>query len=190
MIELHDIDSVSIHPSARIAKNATLLNDVRVEANVSIWPGVVARGDHHEIIIGEGSNVQDNAVLHVSHDSTTIIGKNVTIGHAAIIHGCQIGDNCIIGMGSTIMDNAVIGKNCLIGAGAVVSKNVVIPDNSVVMGLPGKVRRETTPDEIAYNEYSAHEYQICSKTLADAGVFWWGNEVPEDEPLIRLKKSH
>ncbi len=189
MIKLNPINGVSIHPSARIAKNASLLNDVRIGVDVSIWPGVVARGDHHEIIIGDGSNVQDNVVIHTSHDSTTVIGKNVTVGHGAIIHGCTIGDNCIIGMGSVVMDNAVIGENCLIGAGAVVSKNVKIPANSVVMGLPGKVRREMTQEEIDYNAYSAKEYQHCSKTLADEGVFWWGKDVPEDLPLIRLKSE-
>ena len=189
MIELKPVNGVSIHPTARIAKNASLLNDVRIGADVSIWPGVVARGDHHEIVIGDGSNVQDNAIIHESHDSSTVIGENVTIGHGAIIHGCTIGDNCIIGMGSVIMDNAVIGENCLIGAGAVVSKNVNIPANSVVMGLPGKVRREMTAEEIAYNAYSAKEYQECSRTMVDEGVFWWGKDVPEDLPLIRLKRD-
>ena len=189
MLELLPIDEVKLHPTARIAKNVTLLHDITIGENSSVWPGVVARGDHHAIVIGNNSNVQDNAIIHVSHDSITYIGNNVTVGHGAIIHGCTINDNCIIGMGAVVMDNAIIGEDSVIGAGAVISKGVVIPPHSIVMGIPGKVRREATQGEVNYNAYSAWEYAESSKQLADAGVFWYGNQVPDGLDSIRLKKD-
>lgn len=183
------IDGVILADSSRIAKNATLLHDVRVGDESSIWPGVVARGDHFPIIIGARSNVQDNCIIHVSHEDATIVGNDVTIGHGAILHGCTIHDRTIVGMGSIIMDGAEIGEDCLIGAGALIPKGVKIPPKSVVMGMPGKVKRQLTDEEIAYNVFSAKEYVETSGELASQGVFFFGNNVPEDLDLIRLKRG-
>jgi carbonic anhydrase/acetyltransferase-like protein (isoleucine patch superfamily) len=133
--------------------------------------------------------VQDNCIFHICLFAPTIVGDDVTIGHGAIIHGCTIGDRCIIGMGAVVMDGAQVGHDCIIGAGAVVSKNAVIPANSIVMGLPGKVRRELTQDELDYNVESAASYVAEAQAFTEAGLFWRGSDVPADNPMIRLKKQ-
>jgi len=137
-------DTVFIAPSADVMGNVTL------GENVNIWFGAVLRGDDNAITIGDNTNVQDNAVLHLDTEFPCTVGKNVTIGHKAIVHGCTIGDNTLIGMGAVILDGAVIGRNCLIGAGALVGMNKEIPDNSLVMGVPGKIIRErSSEDEVS-----------------------------------------
>ncbi len=133
-----------LHETTRVSKTACLIGDVTLGANVGIWYNAVLRADCAPITIGENSNVQDCCVLHVDVGVPLKLGKNVNVGHGAILHGCTVGDNTLIGMGSIILDNAVIGNNCLIAAGALVTGGSVIPDNSVVMGNPGKIRRETT----------------------------------------------
>ena len=125
----------------------------------SIWYGAVARGDNEQIIIGEGSNVQEHSMLHTDPGFPLTIGKDCTIGHRAIIHGCTIGDNSLIGMGAIILNGAKIGKNCLIGAGALVSEGKEIPDGSMVLGMPGKVVRELTEPQIKGLTMSAQAYQ-------------------------------
>ena len=147
-----------IDPSAFIAPNATVLGDVTVEKDSSIFFGAVIRGDRKPIVIGRGSNVQDNCVLHVDPDWALRIGENVTVGHGAILHGCTVGDGTLIGMGAIVLNGAVIGKNCIVAAGALVSQNTVIPDGSLVIGVPGKVRRELTEEEIAANLQNAAAY--------------------------------
>ena len=124
-----------------IAPSAVLVGDIVVGAEAGIWFGVVARGDIERITIGARSNVQENTVLHTDKGYPLSIGENCTIGHAAIVHGCSIGDNTLIGMGATVLNGARIGKNCLIGANALITENKVIPDNSRVVGAPGKVIR-------------------------------------------------
>ena len=126
-----------------ISETAAVIGDVTLGNDVNIWFGAVIRGDMHYIKVGSRSNIQDNAVVHVTAAvSPTHIGTGVTIGHGAIIHGCTIGDNCMIGMGATVMDDAVIGSGSLIGAGALVPPNMVVPSKSLVVGMPGKVIRE------------------------------------------------
>ncbi len=120
-----------------IAPNATVIGKVTLEAGVSIWFGAVIRGDNDPIIIGEGSNVQENCVLHTDPGYTLSVGRNVTIGHLAMLHGCTIDDNSLIGIGAVILNGAKIGKNCIIGAKAVITENTVIPDNSLVVRRTG-----------------------------------------------------
>lgn len=132
-----------------IAASATVAGRVSIAPNVGVWFGAVARGDDELISIGEGTNVQDNAVLHVDPGYPLTIGRNCTIGHTAIVHGCSIGDNTLIGMGATIMNGASIGASCIIGANALVTENKIIPDNSLVMGAPAKVVRELDESAIA-----------------------------------------
>jgi carbonic anhydrase/acetyltransferase-like protein (isoleucine patch superfamily) len=130
-----------------IAPNATVIGNCILHENASVWFNAVLRGDNDPIIIGENSNVQDSAVLHTDHGAPLTIGKNVTIGHLAMLHGCTIGDNSLIGIGSVVLNHAIIGKNCIIGAKALIPEGKVIPDNSLVMGAPGKVVREITADQ-------------------------------------------
>jgi carbonic anhydrase/acetyltransferase-like protein (isoleucine patch superfamily) len=132
-----------------LAKTAVVLGDVTMGDHSSIWYGAVARGDIQRIEIGHHSNVQDNAVLHVDSQSPCLIGNWVTIGHSAIIHGCAIGDECLIGMGCTILDNAEIGEQSIIGANALVTQRTKVPPRSLVLGSPAKVVRPLKEEEIA-----------------------------------------
>lgn len=125
-----------------IAQSADVIGKVRLLTNASVWFNAVLRGDNEWIEVGEGSNVQDGAVLHTDMGSPLIIGRNCTIGHKAILHGCIIKNNSLIGMGATILNNVVVGENCLIGANALIPEGKVIPDNSLVVGAPGKVLRQ------------------------------------------------
>ncbi|MFH1239643.1 MAG: gamma carbonic anhydrase family protein [Candidatus Diapherotrites archaeon] len=143
-----------IHASAFVAENASVIGNVEISENSSIWFGAVVRGDLNSIKIGARTNVQDNAVLHVSEQNSLEIGDDVTIGHSAIVHGCKIGNNCLIGMGAVILSGAVIGDNCVVGAGSVVTENYEVPSGSVVLGVPGKVKRkisEVMLDDIKRN---------------------------------------
>jgi len=131
-----------------IAENASLIGSVILEDNVSIWFGAVLRADANTIKIGENSNIQDNCVLHVDNEYSLTIGKNVTVGHMAVVHGSTIGDGSLIGINAVILNGAKIGKNCLIASNTLVAENKVIPDNSLVMGTPGKVVKEITPEQL------------------------------------------
>jgi carbonic anhydrase/acetyltransferase-like protein (isoleucine patch superfamily) len=128
--------------SAWIAHDANIIGKIKIMEKASVWFGATLRGDNEEILVGEGSNIQENCVLHTDHGFPLKIGKNCTIGHSVILHGCSISDNTLIGMGSTILNGAQIGKGCLIGAGSLITENKIIPDGSLVMGSPGKVMRE------------------------------------------------
>jgi carbonic anhydrase/acetyltransferase-like protein (isoleucine patch superfamily) len=132
-----------------IAPDAVVMGSVVLERNASVWWQCVVRGDSDVITIGENSNVQDGSVLHTDPGILLTIGKNVSIGHLVMLHGCVIGDNSLIGIRSIILNRAVIGKNCLIGAGTLITEDKEIPDGSVVMGSPGRVVRQVTRDEIA-----------------------------------------
>lgn len=142
-----------------IAPNATVVGDVTIGNNVTILFGAVIRADTDKITIGDGSNVQDNAVIHESAGKPVEIGKNVSVGHGAIIHGAKIHDGALIGMGAIILNGAEVGKGSLIAAGALVSEGKVIPENSLVMGVPGKIVRELTEDEIKGNLKNAETYK-------------------------------
>ncbi len=137
-----------------IAKNATVVGDVHLGENVSIWYSAVLRGDSGAITVGQGTNIQDGAILH----EKTTLGKYCTVGHGAIVHGCTVGDNCVIGMGAIILNGAVIGNDCIIGAGALVTGKMNAPDGSLIIGSPAKVVKEVTPEQIADNAHSAEHY--------------------------------
>lgn len=141
-----------------IAPGAQVIGRVRLEANASVWFGAVLRGDNELIFVGENSNIQDGAVLHTDLGAPLTIGRNCTIGHKAILHGCAIGDNSLIGMGATVLNHARIGRNCLIGANALVTEGKIIPDNSLVLGAPGKVVRELSAEAIAGLPKAAEGY--------------------------------
>lgn len=147
-----------IDKSAFIAPSADIIGNVTVESNCSIWFGAVLRGDCNPIFIGSGTNIQDNSTVHVGHKECVQIGKNVTVGHNAIIHGCKIGDNTLIGMGATILNNAEIGANTIIGAGSLVTSNKKIPSGVLCMGSPAKVIRNLTENELASLKTSAQHY--------------------------------
>ncbi len=138
---------------------AVIIGDVKLEDGVSIWPYAVLRGDQERIVVGEGSNVQDTAVLHVGPGRPTVIGKDCSIGHGAVINGALIGDRCIIGMNSSILDGADIGEECIIGANAVVTSKMTVPARSVVVGVPGRIVRsnDTTAGDRALT--NARVYQ-------------------------------
>jgi len=157
----------SIGKETYIAPNATVIGDVILGDNVTILFGAVLRADVDKITIGNGSNVQDNAVIHESAGKPVTIGKNVSIGHGAIVHGATIEDDCLIGMGAIVLNNAKIGKGSLIAAGALVSERKEIPPNSLVMGVPGKVVRELTPEEHAGNLKNASIYVGIGKRYLD-----------------------
>jgi carbonic anhydrase/acetyltransferase-like protein (isoleucine patch superfamily) len=141
-----------------IADSATVLGRVKLKKNASVWFNAVLRGDNDPIVVGENSNVQDGSILHTDIGQPTIIGNNCTIGHMVMLHGCTIGDNTLIGIGSIILNGAKIGKNCLIGANTLITEGKVIPDNSMVMGAPGKVVRELNEQQIGMITFSAHHY--------------------------------
>jgi len=142
-----------------VAPNATIIGDVTLEKNSSVWFNAVIRGDNENIHVGEGSNVQDGSVLHPDPGCPLRLGKDVTIGHIVMLHGCTIGDNSLIGIGAVILNNAKIGKNCIIGAKALITENKEIPDNSLVVGSPGRVVRKLTDDEIGKITENAKHYQ-------------------------------
>jgi len=141
-----------------IADNATVIGSVVLENNASIWFNAVLRGDNDTITIGENSNIQDGSVLHTDFGIPLIVGKNVTVGHLVMLHGCTIGDGSLIGIGAVILNGARIGKNCIIGANALIGEGKEIPDGSVVMGSPGKVVKEVNDMQKAMLEMSAMHY--------------------------------
>lgn len=132
-----------------LTEGSVVRGDVTIAKGCSIWFNAVIRAEKGSVVIDENSNIQDNCMVHGVEGAPVIIGKNVTVGHNAIVHGCTIKDNNVIGMGAIILDRAVIGKNCMIGAGALVTQGTVIPDNSLVIGSPAKVKRTLTEEEIA-----------------------------------------
>ena len=146
-----------------IAPNAIIIGKVKLEKNSSIWFNAVLRGDIEKIVIGDNSNIQDGSVLHTDPGYPLTVGKGVTVGHMVMLHGCEISDDTLIGIGSTILNKAKIGKNCIIGANTLVTENKVIPDNSLVLGSPGKVVRKVTDDEIKVIRENAKHYVKNSK---------------------------
>lgn len=137
----------SIHPSAFIHSRAVVIGDVAIGARASVWPTAVIRGDSARITIGAESNVQDGAVVHVDDGIPATIGNRVAIGHRAIVHGATIDDGCLIGMGAILLNGVNVGTGCIVGAGALCPEGMQIPPNSVVLGLPARVVRQTTSDE-------------------------------------------
>lgn len=156
-----------IDPSCFIAENAVIAGDVKIGEDSSCWFGAVVRADNAPVVIGKCSNIQDNAVVHVDIKKPVVIGDNVTVGHSAILHGCTIGDNTIIGMGAIVMNGAKIGKNCIVGAGALVTENTEIPDNTVAFGSPAKPQKEAGIQTKMMNRATALSYKIEAKEYKD-----------------------
>lgn len=157
---LYQLDSHTpdVAESAWIADNAQVMGAVHLAANASVWFGVTVRGDTETISIGEGSNIQDGSVLHADVGKPLTVGKNVTVGHMVMLHGCTIGDESLIGIGAVVLNGAKIGKNCLVGAGSLVTEGKEFPDGSMIMGSPAKVVRELTPEQIQGLRLSAQHY--------------------------------
>ena len=140
------------------APNSVLIGNVTLKKDANVWFNATLRGDVEPIIIGEGSNIQDGSVIHTDPGCPATIGKNVTVGHLVMLHGCTIEDDCLIGIGSTILNKAKIGKNSIIGANALITENKVIPERSLVVGSPGKVIRQVTDEEIKHIKENAEHY--------------------------------
>ena len=168
MIQRFHGHSPIIHPAARLAANATLVGCVTVEAASSIWYGAVLRGDSGTLTIGENTNIQDNAVLHCDAGGKVLLGRNVTVGHCALVHGCTVGDDSLIGMHATLLNHSVVGKRCIIGAGALVPEGMVIPDDSVAVGIPARVIKKITPEQLEHNRANAASYVEEGKAHAEA----------------------
>lgn len=152
-----------INDNTYISENVDIIGKVEIEENVNIWFGTRLRADMNKIVVGANTNIQENSVVHVDANSPCIIGSNVTIGHGAIIHGCTISDNVLVGMGSIILNNAKIGKNNIIGAGSLVTQGKSFPEGVLILGNPAKVVRELTDDEIKNIKKSADNYVNLSK---------------------------
>jgi carbonic anhydrase/acetyltransferase-like protein (isoleucine patch superfamily) len=152
-----------IDASAYVADSATLIGKVTLEENASVWSGATIRGDNERITIGEGSNVQEGTVMHTDMGYPLTIGKSVTIGHQAMLHGCSVGDGTLIGIQAVILNGAKIGKGCLVGAGALVTEGKEFPDYSLIIGTPAKAIRTLGPDDIARLEMSAASYVARAK---------------------------
>ena len=149
--------------NAYVSESVDIIGDVKVEENVSIWFGARLRADMNKIVIGANSNIQENAVVHVDIESPVIIGENVTIGHSAIIHGCNISNNVLVGMGSIILNNAKISKNSIVGAGALVTQGKEFEEGVLILGNPAKAVRKLSEEEIKSIKRSADNYVALSK---------------------------
>ena len=165
---IYELDGISprIHPTAWIAPGAVVIGNVVIGAHASVWFGVVLRGDNEQISLGEGTNVQENSVLHTDWGYPMQIGANCTIGHRAMLHGCTIGDGALIGMGATVLNGAKIGAGCLIGAGSLVTEGKEMPEGSLVMGSPGKVVRTLDEEGRARLLKSAETYRANAARFA------------------------
>jgi carbonic anhydrase/acetyltransferase-like protein (isoleucine patch superfamily) len=168
---IHALDGVSpelpAEGSTWIAPTATVIGKVRIGPGVGIWFGAVVRGDGEPIVIGEDTNLQEHAIVHTDPGFPATIGQGCTIGHRAIVHGATVGDNVLIGMGAIVLNGATIGDNSLVGAGAVVPEGRAIPPGSLVLGMPGKVVRALSADEIARNRASAAHYVANWRRFAE-----------------------
>ena len=165
---LYSIDNIApnCNQANFIAPNATVIGNVQLEQDVSIWFNVVIRGDNDPIKIAAGSNVQDGSILHTDIGAPLTIGKMVTVGHKVMLHGCSISDHCLIGINSTILNHAVIGKHSIVGANSLITENKTFPDYSLIMGSPAKVIRKLTDEEIKMIQYSAEGYILNGKRFA------------------------
>ena len=141
-----------------VAHNATVVGSVLLENNASVWFNVVIRGDNDLITIGQDSNIQDGAVLHTDEGAPLTLGRGVTVGHMAMLHGCRIGDNCLIGIKAVILNDAKIGNNCIVGAGALIAEGKEYSDGSLILGAPGRVKRRLTEQEIGTVRWAAKHY--------------------------------
>ena len=159
-----------IHPSAYIAKNAVVIGDVALSENASIWYGAILRGDDGSIAVGRASNIQDGCVVHPEPAYPVTVGENVTVGHRAMLHGCTIGDGCLIGMSATVMNGANIGPRSIVAAGALVTEGFTAPAGSMIMGCPARLRRMLTPEEMDALGHSAEHYVQCAAEHWELGL--------------------
>lgn len=151
-----------------IAPNASIIGNVTLMENVSVWFNVVLRGDNDNIIIGANSNIQDGSVCHVDPNMPLIIGENVTCGHKVILHGCTVGNNCLVGMNAVLMDNVEVGNNCIIGANTLLTEGTKIPDNSLVLGSPGKVVKTLSDAQREFLPQAAKNYVANGKKFNES----------------------
>ena len=158
MIKNYNNYKPELHPTAYVSEHALVMGKVKLAKDSSIWPGCVLRGDVEDIIIGEATNLQDGTIVHTNYDQPTIIGKNVTVGHGVILHGCTVGDNCLIGMGAILLDGCSIGDNCIVAAGSVVTENTKISEGLMVLGIPARVKRDVTDEDKVLIKNRAVEY--------------------------------
>lgn len=149
--------------TAFVAPNATVIGDVTIGDRASVFYGAVLRGDRAAIVLGAGSNLQDNVTVHCDPGTPTTLGSGVSVGHGAVLHGCTIDDGCLIGMNSTVLNRAVIGRESLVAAGAVVLEDTLVPPRSLVAGVPAKVRRTLTDDEVAGLRRNAETYLMLAE---------------------------
>lgn len=150
--------SPQIDDTAYVAAEATIIGDVRLAADTSVWAGAVLRGDNEPIVVGTGSNVQEGTIMHTDPGCPLTVGQGVTIGHQAMLHGCTVGDGSLIGIQAVVLNNAVIGRECLVGAGAIVTEGKVFPDRSLILGAPAKVVRTLTDEDVARLQRNAQGY--------------------------------
>ena len=168
---------LAIDASAHIARNATVIGDVAIGPDVTVLQGATIRGDFRGAIeVGAGSNIQENCCVHVNANEVTRIGENVTVGHGAIVHGCTIGANSMIGMGAIVIDGARVGAHCLVGAGALVTGTADIPDGWLALGSPARAVRPLTGEEIADLDAAAAEYQEIGRDMERQGLLVPGSE--------------
>lgn len=157
-----------VHPSVWIARGAHVMGDVTLAEHASVWFGAVLRGDTEPIRVGRRTNIQENAILHADPGFPCSLGEGCTVGHAAIVHGATVGNNVVIGMGSIVQNGAVIGDDALVAAGAVVIEGMQVPPGSLVMGVPARIRRELSPEEIERNRLGAAHYVEAAQEFAAA----------------------
>ncbi|MEB3050837.1 gamma carbonic anhydrase family protein [Mycolicibacter sp. MYC123] len=152
-----------VHAEAWVAPNATLIGQVSLAAGASVWYSATLRAEVEPIEIGAGSNIQDGVTVHVDKDFPARVGARVSVGHNAVLHGCTVGDDCLIGMGAIVLNGAVVGEGSLVAAGAVIPQGMVVPPRSLVAGVPGKVRRELSEAEVANNRFNAEGYRVLTE---------------------------
>lgn len=155
-----------LHESAFVAPGAVVRGDVTLSENANVWYHAVIRADWAPVTIGKNSNIQDNAVVHVDRDFPVTVGESVTVGHGAILHGCTVGDEALIGMGAIVLNGAVIGEGCIVGAGALVTSGTVLPPNSLAVGSPAKVKRPVSPEERETTRQNALHYVEAAQEYA------------------------
>ena len=158
IINLGDKKLKTVDDNFWIAPNASVIGEVNLERDASVWFNAILRADNEPITIGEGSNVQDGAIIHTDPGFACSIGKKVTVGHMAMLHGCSIGDGSLIGIGSVVLNGAKIGKNCIIGSKALVTEGMEVPDGSMVLGIPGKIKKTLTEEEQSVVPLGADHY--------------------------------
>jgi carbonic anhydrase/acetyltransferase-like protein (isoleucine patch superfamily) len=159
-------DQVDIHETAFVAPNATVLGNVRIGAHASIWFGAVIRAEMASVEIGERTNVQDGAIIHVDHGFPARLGADVTVGHRAVVHGATVDDNCIVGIGAILLNGCHIGANSIVGAGALVPEGKEYPPNSLLIGVPARVARTLTPEQVARIAEGADHYVMFGAAYA------------------------